>query len=224
MRLEQRTIEDALAFFCDHGIVSATERDDIVALLDEEFPFAAALGAAETLHLHIKVDDVDALPHSQIQALGVQPENETPGYTKYSFPSGINMIFSSFPISQDDLIDGAVTLPTPFMDHVGVDIRDEAAESEKIFNAIPDTATDVGWRHVPQDGPVHCHHTEVSGKHWVYPPEGWPKWRRPIEIAFGELKIYEEEKGCNLRPMDPGHPMAAQVGICGTSACSAVKK
>ncbi|QIS19924.1 hypothetical protein [Nocardia terpenica] len=49
------------------------------------------------MRVHVKVDDVAALPHERIRVKGAAPENEAPGYVKYPFPGGINMIFSSIP-------------------------------------------------------------------------------------------------------------------------------
>lgn len=93
--------------------------------MGERFAFADAVRAAESVRVHVKVDDVAALPRRRIRTLGVAPANEATAYVKYSFPGGINVIFSSIPIAVDDLIDGAVMTPRRFMDHVGLDIRNQ---------------------------------------------------------------------------------------------------
>ncbi len=116
----------------------------------------------------------------------------TDGYVKYPFPAGINMIFSSIDIAEDDMLDEPVA--TPMLDHKGIDLRDERSEVRSVFDAVADRAGEVGWRHVPQgrDGqPVYCCHTEVSGKHWVYPVSGEAGKTRPIEFAFGALEIHD---------------------------------
>src|SRR5262249_50988436 len=87
----------------------------------------------------------------------------------------------------------------------------------------PDRAGEVGWRHVPQGGegqPVYCCHTEVSGKHWVYPVAGEAGQTRPIEFAFGALEIHDSKMGCDLRPIDPAHPRAEEAKAV-LAACTA---
>ncbi len=56
----------------------------------------------------------------------------------------------------------------PFMDHAGVHIRHETTGNQIIFAAIPNRAVALGWRTVTQGGPVHCCHTQVAAKQWVY--------------------------------------------------------
>jgi hypothetical protein len=191
------------------GLLNATEHTEVLSVLDEDFPYASTLRYTDSVHAHIKVDDVDELPHEQLEALGYRPENAEPGYIKYATDAGVNFIFSSIPIAADDNVPGAVTLAKPFMDHVGIDMRDEADATRIAFEEIVGRAAELGWREVTQSGPVHCCHTQVKGKHWTYPPECWVGWRRPIEFAFGTLQIFDKVMGCDLRPMDPGHPMAA---------------
>lgn len=215
MSLDLEAFAATTQFFCDQQLLNSDERHQILWLFDDDFTFTDAVRAAGTVHVHVKVDDVAALPHRRIRALGVAPENEAPGYVKYSFPGGINMVFSSIPVAADDLIEGAVTTPKPFMDHAGLDIRHEGPSYRAVFDAIPDRAAALGWRTVAQDGPVHCCHTEVAAKHWVYPPTCLTSWRRPLEIAFGALKIFDATMGCDLRPMDPAHPLAgSSTGCC----------
>jgi hypothetical protein len=211
-------IDEVLRSVLDLGLISETERKELLFALTPEFPFAEAIGMTESVHAHVKVPDTDLLPDEKLRALGYRPENGRPGYIKYSTDANINLIFSSIPIAVDDGIPGAVTLPKPFMDHVGIDMRDESAPSKAMFDSIPGRAAELGWREATQDGPVHCCHTEVACKHWAYPPEG-AGWRRPVEFAFGTLKIFTEKMGCDLRPIDPGHPLAGgPAPSCGASA------
>ncbi|MFI1868739.1 hypothetical protein [Streptomyces jumonjinensis] len=200
------------------GLIDAAEHSEVLSVLSDDFPFAAAVRHTDSVHAHIKVEDVDALPHQDLVALGHRPENAEPGYVKYATLTGVHFIFSSIPIAQDDSIPGAVTLPKPFMDHIGIDMRDESDTTREAFDAVVDRAGELRWREVTQDGPVHCCHTRVQGKHWVYPPEGWPGRRRPIEFAFGTLSVFEKTMGCDLRPIDPGHELAPRQG---TGACGA---
>jgi hypothetical protein len=211
-------IDDVLRSVLDLGLLSETERKELLFALTPEFPFADALQMTESVHAHVKVPDTDLLPDEKLRALGYRPENGRPGYIKYSTDAKINLIFSSIPIAVDDGIPGAVTLPKPFMDHLGIDMRDESAPTKAMFDSIPGRAAELGWREVTQPGPVHCCHTEVACKHWVYPPEG-AGWRRPVEFAFGTLKVFTEKMGCDLRPIDPGHPLANRPApTCGASA------
>lgn len=197
-------------------LINGTEHAEVLSVLEDSFPYAEAVRLTDSVHAHIKVEDVDDLPHEELVALGYHPENAEPGYIKYATDAGVNLIFSSIPIANDDNMPGAVTLAKPFMDHVGIDMRDEAPATKAAFDAVVDRAAELGWREVEQSGPVHCCHTQVKGKHWTYPPAGWTGWRRPIEFAFGPLSIFDKMMGCDLRPMDPGHPMAgAGAATCG---------
>jgi hypothetical protein len=211
-------IDEVLRSALDLGLLSETERKELLFALTPEFPYADALKMTESVHAHVKVADTALLPDERLRALGYRPENGRPGYIKYATDAKINLIFSSIPIAVDDGIPGAVTLAKPFMDHMGIDMRDESAPSKAMFDSIPGRAEELGWREATQHGPVHCCHTEVTAKHWVYPPEG-AGWRRPVEFAFGTLKVFTEMMGCDLRPIDPGHPLAAvPAPACGAAA------
>lgn len=221
--LDQAVFARTLEYFQGLGLISAIESAEVLSLFTPDFVFADALRAAESVHVHIKVEDTRALPHEAIRAQGVASESEADGYVKYPFPGGINMIFSSINISEDDLLVGGPLPELPVMDHKGIDLRSEAAPVKAVFDATPDAARDHGWRHVPQGGegtPVYCCHTEVKGKHWLYPPVGDATHTRPIEIAFGELEIHDTKMGCDLRPIDPAHPRAAEARAA-LSACAA---
>lgn len=204
------------------GVISEEECGQVMSVFKPAFPFAVAVAAAESLHVHIKVNDVAPLPHRQIRDSGGRAVNETDGYVKYAFPCGLNLIFSSIDVAEEDLLDGESTATFPVMDHIGLDLRTESARVREVFDAVPVLAGQHHWRHVAQGGlgtPVYCCHTEVTGKHWVYPPAGAPL-ARPIEVAFGQLEVHGTKMGCDLRPIDPVHPRAAEASAA-LSACAA---
>ena len=125
------------------------------------------------------------------------------------------MIFSSINVAVEDLITEALKTPRPFLDHLGIDLRSTEPAVVRIFDAIPGIAKHLEWAHVLQGGdgqPVYCCHTEVSGKHWLFPRGGGGS--RPIEVASGPLRIHGAKMGCDLRPLDPGHPIASKVPAC----------
>jgi len=182
------------------------------------FPFADALTRAESLHVHIKVDVVSELRLDEIASTGGRLEYQKEGFVKFCFPDGLNVIFSSIPVSQDELIEGPVARRgRPFVDHFGIDLREENDEVKRVFDAIPCTAKKLGWGHVAQGESgqgVHCCHVEVQAKHWVYPlsENGAPPI--PLEFAYGQLKINDQSGGCDLRPMDPAQQGAAENVTC----------
>ncbi|MBO2455632.1 hypothetical protein J4573_51755 [Actinomadura barringtoniae] len=220
MKIEIAAADTVLWHAEEAGLISTVEHAEVLTLLMPDFAFAEALRLTDSVHCHIKVDDVDELPHDELKGLGYTSENAAPGYIKYATDSGINLIFSSIPIAEDDNIPGAVTQAKPFLDHCGADLRDESEPTRAAFEALPARAAELGWGEVPQggDSPVHCCHTQVKAKHWVYPPSCWTGWRRPIEFAFGELVVFDQAMGCALRPIDPAHPMAGGAGCCGVPA------
>jgi len=202
--------------FCELGLVNAAEVEEALSLLDPGFPFFAALRMADSVHLHVKVENVDDLPFSKIVALGTEAENARPGYVKYRFPGGINFIFSSIPIAEEDqLVDPRA--PKPFVDHFGIDLRRETGFVRALFEDTPSVARRAGWPIKSQGGvgrPVFCCHSTVAEKYWVYPPPEGSRWTRPLEFAYGPLGISLEMNGCDLRPIDPRHPSAAEVAAC----------
>jgi diadenosine tetraphosphatase ApaH/serine/threonine PP2A family protein phosphatase len=198
------------------GLLAGPEIDEALALLDPAFPFFGATRRADSVHLHVKVDDVDALPHARIVALGTAPENARPGYVKYPFRGGINLIFSSIPIAEEDLLEHPRPAK-PFLDHFGIDLRRETGVVRAAFEDTPAVARRAGWTHRTQGGlgrRVYCCHATVAEKHWVYPPSEGVRWSRPVELAYGPLEISLEMNGCDLRPIDPRHPAAASVAAC----------
>src|SRR5690242_16364634 len=129
-------VEPQLDYLASRQLLSRREPDQVLALIGSGYDLAEAVAAAQSLHLHIKVDDLDDLPHAELAERGELERWKAPGYVKYRLPGNINVIFSSFPVAQDDLIRGAVTLPRPFVDHYGVDMRREDALTRNRFDAI----------------------------------------------------------------------------------------
>jgi alkylhydroperoxidase/carboxymuconolactone decarboxylase family protein len=203
-----------------HGLIKSQEKDFILGMFNSSFPFAEAAQLANTFHAHIRVDRTLDLPRAAFLEAGAVIENEKDGYVKYAFPGGANLIFSSINVSQDDLRETYDNRRArPFLDHVGIDLRDETEEVRAAFDAVPGIAAKREFAHTAQgtpDKPVFCCHTNVSLKHWVYPGLSSPS----IEFAFGALKIDLAKSGCDLRPSDP-RLGAAPVSACGASATDA---
>jgi hypothetical protein len=126
-------------------------------------------------------------------------------------------------VAAEDLIREAPKAPRPFVDHFGIDLRSLEPSVISVFDAVPGIARQQNWAHVVQGGqgqPVYCCHTEVSGKHWVFPRNG--AGTRPIEVASGPLTIHGAKTGCDLRPIDPQHSFARKApACCGVDAKSA---
>lgn len=206
---------EVLAALGELRLVSSAEATEVMHLLGPDCPYFAATRLATSLHLHVKVDDTAKVPHAQLLALGATLENEREGYVKYTFNGGINFIASSIPIAEED------SLPSdrakPFLDHVGVDLRRETGIVRARFEEIPAVAQRIGWASARQGGrgrAVHCCHTHVAEKHWVYPLTADGPFTRPLEFAYGPLQISAETSGCDLRPIDPRHPAAPDFVAC----------
>ena len=222
--LEPAAFAPVLDWFGGYGLLTPAEADEVVALFDPGFPLAGAVRAAASIHLHVKVPDVDALPHDEILATGARPTSGAEGHVKYPYPGGISMIFSSIPIAEDDRL-GRPPSSLPMLDHKGIDLRDEAPWVRRVFDGVPTIATARGWRHVGQGGsgrPVYCCHTEVAEKHWVFPDAGDAGQRRPIELAFGALRVHGDTMGCDLRPLDPADVGAVAARLAQAPTCCAV--
>jgi hypothetical protein len=212
MHIQAGKVRHTLEFLQDLQLVSAVDAGGVLWLLKRECPFSAQLEAADSIHAHVKVADTAGLPRDAIINAGGIPENEQRGYVKFAFAAGINMIFSSIPVAEDDCLPGAAAVTRPLLDHAGVDLRRENVDVRRRFDAVSAIAQRNGWRHVAQGGAgraVHCCHTQVSEKHWVYPPAILVAWTRPLEFAFGPLRVHAASRGCDLRPIDPAHAAAA---------------
>jgi hypothetical protein len=187
------------------GLLSTSERELVLRTFDDAFPFRAVVGFADSLHAHVKVESTADLPRAALIALGGVVENEKDGYVKFAFASGINLIFSSIAVSQDDLRESKdARRPRPFLDHLGIDVRRETEASRAAFDRMPSLAAELGAPHVPQGGDkaVFCCHTSVAAKHWLFPCDK-TGLSVPIEVAFGPLTIELGKSGCDLRPSVP---------------------
>jgi len=221
--LDTQAAQDLLGDLQAGDWVAAKELATIEKLFQPCFPFADAVGCAESIHVHIKVDDVNDLSRDELHASGGCVEYEKEGFLKFSFPSGVNVIFSSIAVSQDELVETECSRrPRPFVDHIGIDLRDESEGVRNVFEAIPVRSQSLGWERVGQGDEghgVHCCHVEVKQKEWVYPPsDGAPgSIGIPLEFAFGRLTINDEAGGCDLRPMAPSVAKSSGVPACGES-------
>ncbi|RYG38061.1 hypothetical protein EON81_04795 [bacterium] len=138
-------------------------------------------------------------------------------------PGAVNAIFSHIKVSQDELLETeANRRPRPFLDHIGIDLRDEVEPVREAFDSLPNAAAELQWNHAAQGGPdkpVYCCHVEVAEKHWLYPPDEDGHPGIPLEFAYGELKVNPDKSGCDLRPADPSKVDPASIpSCCGTSA------
>lgn len=210
----------ALDLLQQNDLATSCEAKAALGLLNSSHPFADQLATAESIHIHVKVDDTTALPHDAIAASGGQLDYEKEGFIKFKMPGGVNLIFSSIAVSQDDLAETDCSRRArPFVDHFGIDLRSEADDVAALFQSIPCKAKDAGWDLVAQGdsgGGVHCCHVEVKAKYWVYPTTCSGS-TIPLEFAFGELRVNPVSGGCDLRPMAPDK--AAAMG--GAPTCSA---
>jgi len=221
MRLEQEKFAALLAAYQDLTLMSEPEVRETMSLFDSAHPLNAALSAADSLHVHVKVDDTAKLPRDTILSLGARPESEQAGYVKFAHAAGLNMIFSSIDVAVEDLIKDAPQLPKPRLDHLGIDLRSLEPGVVALFDEVPRLARIHQWAHVSQGGDgkaVYCCHTEVSGKHWVFPRDG--AGSHPIEIASGPLTLHGAKMGCDLRPIDPAHPFAPKASGCCAAAAA----
>jgi alkylhydroperoxidase/carboxymuconolactone decarboxylase family protein len=205
------------------GLIRGHEVEAVGKLGAASSPFAQAVEHAETIHLHIKVDDTHRLPINEFFKAGARLDHQKDGFVKWRFPGGVNAIFSHIKVSQDELLETPATRRArPFLDHIGIDLRDETDPVRRVFDRLPETAEALAWRLASQGGPgkpVYCCHMEVAEKHWVYPPdEAAGRPGIPLEFAYGALKVNPDKSGCDLRPADPGKvdPAAlAAVSCCG---------
>ena len=201
------------------GLVTDTELEAVHGL---EGRFGKEVGLAETIHLHIKVDDTHALPVNEFFRAGAELDHGKDGFVKYRMPGAINAIFSHIKVSQDELMETeANRRPRPFLDHIGIDLRAETAPVREAFEALPEVADELAWSVASQGGPdkpVYCCHVEVAEKHWLYPPDAEGHPGIPLEFAYGELKVNPDKSGCDLRPADPSKVDPASIpSCCGTS-------
>ncbi len=218
--MERKDVAATLGVAREMRLLSTEEVDEVMAAFGADSPFVAALRHADSMHVHVKVDATEALPRAALEAAGGTVENEKAGYVKLSFPSGMNLIFSSIPVSEDERRGAeAAKRPKPFLDHYGIDMRRDAADVRDAFDGSARAAESAGWRHVGQGGSgkaVFCCHVSVSEKHWLFPRDGGSVNRAPVELPFGPLTVQADKSGCDLRPSDP----LTATGSCAPSGCA----
>lgn len=203
--LEPDEVQSTLDVAVRLGLLTAEERAAVWRSFGDAFPLRDVVRLADTLHAHVKVEDTATLPDAELRLAGGVIENSKPGYVKYAFGSGLNLIFSSINVSQDDTRETPETRRArPFLDHLGIDVRRETDESRAAFDRVPQHARALRLPHVPQGGvgkAVFCCHTSVAAKHWVFPDGA--ALTVPVEVAFGPLTIEMGKSGCDLRPSRP---------------------
>jgi hypothetical protein len=196
------------------GLLNAAEAAMVRALVCE-IALGPCVELAETIHLHVKVEDTDRLAHSAFAAGGGILDHARPGFVKFRLPGAINAIFSHIAVSADDLAESACSRrPRPFLDHIGIDMREVSLESRTAFDDIPRRARSRGWAHASQGGPgraVRCCHVEVAEKLWLFPTA---PASRPIEVAYGPLVRTQGASGCDLRPSHPAVALATSARCC----------
>ncbi len=77
MQLNFTTIDELTDYFDQVNLLPANARQHLREIGDEKFVFQEQLAAAESIHLHIKVADVDDLPHNDMVKKGGQPKKAT---------------------------------------------------------------------------------------------------------------------------------------------------
>jgi hypothetical protein len=220
--LDQSAVLAAVERATAAGLCPANTRRLVGDVFAEEFPFHDGVARASSLHIHIKVADVDALDTAALAGIGAEVERTSTGYVKYHLPEDVNLIFSSFPIAEDDLVVDVADDAMPYVDHMGVDLRDDSDAARAWFSRVPIEASRHGWVHRYQGAPVFGCHAEVEQKHWVYPPDGPTGAGVPIELPLGPLTLHDDYVGCDLRPIDPRHALAGQVAGSLAAACGPV--
>ena len=204
------------------GLLTGHEVEVVNRLGAPDSPLDNAVELAETAHLHIKVEDTHQLPINRFFDAGARLDHQKDGFVKYRFPGAINAIFSRIKVSQDELLETETNRrPRPFLDHIGIDLRDETAAVRQTFDALPDAAGKLNWAHASQGGPdrpVYCCHVEVAEKHWLYPPDEEGHTGIPLEFAYGALKVNPDKMGCDLRPANPEKIDPASISCCGAES------
>jgi alkylhydroperoxidase/carboxymuconolactone decarboxylase family protein len=204
------------------GLLTGRELEVVNRLGAPDTPLDRAVALAETVHLHIKVDDTHQLPINRFFDAGARLDHQKDGFVKFRFPGAVNAIFSHIKVSQDELIETRENRrPRPFLDHIGIDLRDETAQVRQTFDALPGVAAALDWAHASQGGadrPVYCCHVEVAEKHWLYPPDEGGHAGIPLEFAYGALKVNPDKMGCDLRPANPDKIDPASISCCGAEA------
>lgn len=211
MKIEFHLLRQYIMFFQQEQLLNTCDGNYLGQLFEDSFHFGDYLSLADTIHVHIKVADTAVLPEALILQQGAVIENQRHGYVKYAFQGGINFIFSSIAVSEEELV-GVQSKAYPFIDHIGIDIRGEKDQAYAMFSALPCRAKELAWPFAQQGGSgkaVYCCHVQVKEKYWLYPPS-LPAW----EFAYGSLVVDENSFGCDLRPANPISGIRAKEACC----------
>jgi len=211
MLLNLKRIDTLLEDFSKFNIIPEATMKQLSSMASETFVFKEQLDLADSIHLHIKVPATERLPHESFLSYGAIPQNAKEGYIKYAFPGGINLIYSSIPVSQEESA-GIASFTFPHLDHIGIDIRRNSDEAHALFNKIPELSekNHLPFKRQGGDGKdVYCCHVAVNEKFWVY-----PRGNAHLEFAFGPLVVSDDIFGCDLRPADPSLGLAEEVTAC----------
>jgi hypothetical protein len=121
-----------------------------------------------------------------------------------TFPDGLNLIFSTIPIAQDDLRETEVfKRPRLFLDHIGIDWRESdivragfKSWAAALMNLDGDT---TAWRKVGR-----CIAATSKSPRSASLSATATEWLRiSLEFAFGQPKMNDFKAGCDLRPSMP---------------------
>jgi len=207
MKIQNQTrAMEALDLLRERHLLADHEIDAVAALDRPDGRFHEFVEFAESVHLHVKVDDTGQLPVEDFTRAGAELDHEKDGFVKFRFPGGINAIFSHIQVAEEELLETEESRRSrPFLDHVGIDLREETERVRAAFDRLPAIAETDGFSLASQGGdrPVYCCHVEVAEKHWLYPPDEGERPAIPLEFAYGALRMNEESSGCDLRPANP---------------------
>jgi hypothetical protein len=86
------TIVDTLAWFCGIRLLSEFESRIVESLFEPCFEFAEVVKLAESIHIHLKVEDTETLPFDDFVHHGGVRASGRLGNGKYCFPEGVHTI------------------------------------------------------------------------------------------------------------------------------------
>lgn len=215
MQISDQTFSTLISMLSGYHLLKDKETNHAAALSKDDFPFAQQMAVADSIHLHIHVANVNALPHKDFLARNAIVANKADGYIKYSFEGGINFIFSHIPVAQKENTNHPQD--EAYLDHIGIDIRSDDKPAYVIFQQIPFISSQHDYLFTRQGNGkevVKCCHMQVKEKYWVYPDE-----KINYEFSFGPLVVHERGFGIDLRPANPFIEAAAQESssCCGSS-------
>ncbi|MGC4092956.1 MAG: metallophosphoesterase family protein [Polyangiaceae bacterium] len=90
--LERTVHERVLLTLRELRLLSSSEVEETLALFSANFPFFAPFHLASSVHVHVRVDDVTALPERALLEHGARLDHGRDGYVKYTFDGGLNLI------------------------------------------------------------------------------------------------------------------------------------